>query len=136
MVMINKYMYTVFFAEPALDDPNRKSKCFDLQHVATKFLGIYFMHGSKTLKVTSTQMMELIDLVFPDMMDFLMSTDLFGSVRPVAIDADLDYDSYSYHLAVLLPLDWLSIYQTCELEERRRGRAIRYIPFYIISIFT
>ena len=130
MVMINKYMYTVFFAEPALDDPSRSKNLFDVHHAATKFLGIYFMHGSKSLKVTSTQMMELIDLVFPDLFDYLKDTGLFGAARPVATDAALDYDSYSYHLAVLIPLDWLSIYQTCELEERRRGRAIRYVQVY------
>ena len=127
MVIINKYMYQVFYVEPDADDAKRLTKIDDAHFSSTRFLGKYLFLASRTCKVTSREMDDLIQAEFPGLIIYMMDSGLFGGQMPRPLDGDVDFSRFSYHLDVLIPLDWLALYQTAELEERRRGLAIRYI---------
>ena len=125
MVLINKYMYQHFYAEPDVEAADRSIKIDDAHYSSTRFLGKYFFLASSTCKVTTAQMEALIQEEFPGLIGYLMDTGVFGGQMPRPQDGDVDFDRLSYHLEVLLPLDWLALYQTAELVERRHGLAIR-----------
>ena len=125
MVLVNKYMYHHFYAEPDVEDEKRSTKIDDAHFSSTRFIGKYLFKGSKTCRVTSAEMEELIQAEFPGLIGFMMDTGVFGGQMPRPVDGAVDFERFSYHLDVLIPLDWLALYQTAELEERRRGLAIR-----------
>ena len=127
MVLINKYIYKVAYVEPAHDDPKRGDKIDDVHFGSTAFIGNYLLRASYTCSVTGAEMDALIQKEFPGLIHFMMESGLFGGRMPRASDGVVDFDVYSYHLEVLIPLNWMSLYQTAELEEKRRGLAIRYI---------
>ena len=125
MVLINKYMYQVIYAEPSHDDPKRAEKLDDVHYGSTRFIGKYLMKASLGSKVTSSEMSDLIQEEFPGLIAYMMDNSVDGGRMPRPLDGVVDFDRWSYHLDVLLPLDWLALYQTAELEEKRRGLAIR-----------
>lgn len=125
MVLVNKYMYQVFYVEPAHDDPKRSDKIDDVHYSSTRFIGKYFTRASRTSTVSSAVMSEIIQEEFPGLIGYMMDSGMFNGRMPRPTDGVIDFDIYSYHLDVLLPLDWLAVYQIAQLEERRRGLAIR-----------
>ena len=125
MVLVNRYMYQVFYAEPSRDDPRRSEKIDAAHYNSTGFIGKYLQKASLGSNVTSAEMSELIQEYFPGLISYMMESGMFGGRMPRPLDGGVDFDRWSYHLDVLLPLDWLALYQTAELEEKRRGLAIR-----------
>ena len=68
----------------------------------------------------------LVDEVFPKMVPYIMSLRcLRGIKKPKPITAQVNFMTLSVHLKALLPTDWISIYHIAELEEKRRGLAIK-----------
>ena len=120
-------MYQHFYAEPDVADVDRSTKVDDAHYSSTRFLGKYFFKASKTCKVTSAEMEGLIQEEFPGLIGYLMDTTVFGGRMPRPHDGVVDFDHFTYHLDVLVPLDWLSVYQTAEMIERRHGLAIRCV---------
>ena len=125
IVMINKYFYQTFFIEPDVNDPDRDAKVLHMHESSMKFVSRYLNLGSLTGNVQADEMDTLVDECFPLLRPFFAEqrackdSDLGAGMNSV------DYDALSLHLIVLTTTDRLALFRICELEEARRGRAIR-----------
>ena len=121
----NRYFYEIYFKEPEINDPKRRSKINGPFWSASKFVATYFVKASVTCHVTASEFNSMVADIFPEMMPFILSLRcLQGSGIPSGVDAPIDFNDLSVHLDALLPTDWLSLHHTAELIERRRGLSI------------
>ena len=125
IVMINKYFYQSFYVEPDVNDPDRDAKVLHMHDTSMKFIARYLNLGSRTGNVQAEEMTSLVEECFPLLRPFLAEQ---RASRDSSHDAEMnsiDYDALSLHLIILTTTDWLALFRICELEEARRGRAIR-----------
>ena len=125
IVMINKYFYQEYFVDPDLNNPNREALVLDMHETSMKFIAKYLMAGSTTGNVEAFEMEALVAECFPQMRSYVGAQ---RASRGGTLDASrnsIDYDALSHHLDVLTATDWAALFRICELEESRRGRAIR-----------
>ena len=127
IVMINKYFYQSFYVEPDVNDPDREAKVLDMHNTSMKFVSQYLNLGCRTGNVQAEEMTALVEECFPLLRPFLAEQ---RASRDSNLDAgmnSIDYDALSLHLIILTTTDWLALFRICELEEARRGRAIRSV---------
>ena len=125
IVMINKYFYQTFFMDPDVQDSHREEKVSAMHETSMKFIAQYLNLGSLTGNVQSAEFDELVQECFPDLQPFLMEQ---RSVRRENLQPSMnsvDYDALSLHLFILTTTDWMALFRVAELEENRRGRALR-----------
>ena len=126
LVSINKYLYQVFFNEPDVNEPSYSSRVSGPFWSACHFISRYLIKSATTGSVDSDDLHALVQKVFPEMVPYLMTQRcLEGSGIPKPVTATVNFDGLSFHLKNLLPTDWVSLHHTAELEEKRRGLAIR-----------
>ena len=129
IVMINKYIYREFFVEPHLQDPRRTEKVIEMHNTCLKFIAGYLDSGKLDGNVQSEDMNNLVNECFPLLRFFLLQQ---RATRDDILDPvmnSIDYDGFRHHLDTLLATDWMAIFRIAELEEARRGRALRYVKF-------
>ena len=134
MILINKYLYTVFFSEPPSDAPTsgpmaRDRQVLRMYFTALKFVGDYLTLGRFYSRASAVEVQGLVDAAFPDLAAYVTSYGLDGQNPPRARGASMDYPRFERNLDVLGGTDWPAMYRVAELEERRRGRAIRFVLF-------
>ena len=125
LVMVNKYFYTEFYREPDVNHPNREALVLNMHEMSMKFISKYLNLGSHDGNVHAESLNSLLHECFPYLRPFLQEQ---RSTRGCDLNPSMDsidYDGLSYHLQVVTRIDWLALFRTCELEEARRGRAIR-----------
>ena len=126
MVMVNKYFYTEYFAEPSINDRKRDETIQQMHTSSMKFISNYLTLGQHDGNVQAVDMNDLVNSCFPHLRPFLQAQ----RAQRTGCDFDpvmesIDYDALSYHVDVVTAIDWLALFRTSELEEARRGRAIR-----------
>ena len=135
--MINKFFYETYFVEPAHDDPKRSIKINGPHWSSMKFLSEYIMLCYPDGWASSRMVQPLIEKVFPDLFPFLHAQRATRdcSLKPQSIQ--VDFQKFGDVMEFYLSIDWLSLFHTAELEERRRGLALRYVIFIIeLSSFS
>ena len=125
IVMINKYFYQSFFVEPDVNDPDRDALVLHMHDTSMKFIAKYLNLGSTSGNVQAADMDALVDECFPLLRPYLAEQRASRDSSHNAEMNSIDYDALSLHLIVLTTTDWLALFRICELEEARRGRAIR-----------
>ena len=131
MILINKYLYSVYFAEPSPDAPtdgsknSRSRQILRMYFTALKFIGDYLTLGRHYSRASAIEVQKLVDTAFPELADFVASYGLDGTNPPRARGASMDLLKFDRNLEVLGSTDWPALYRVAELEERRRGRAIK-----------
>ena len=123
--MINKYFYEEYFVEPDINDPDRSIKINGPHFSAVKFLAEYLMLCYPDAKPEPSAIRSLIAQVFPNLMPYLMEQPCSrgASLKPQRVE--VDFNKFSNVMEFYLSIDWLSLFHTAELEERRRGLALR-----------
>ena len=132
MVLINKYLYTVYFAEPPSDAPTTGRDTYGRQvlrmyFTALKFIGDYLTLGRFYARASSVEVQKLLDDAFPDLGNFMLQYRLDGDNIPRPHGANIDYAHFGRNLGVLGGIDWPAMYRIAELEEKRRGRTMRFV---------
>ena len=125
IVMVNKYIYTEFYAEPDVNDKKRDEKIRHMHDSSMKFISRYLNLGQFTGNVESSDLSTLIHECFPLLRPFLQEQRATRGCNFDPVMDSIDYDALSYHLQVVVNIDWLALFRTSELEEARRGLAIR-----------
>ena len=125
VVMINKYFYKDFYVEPDINDQNREDKILHMHNSSMKFISKYLNLGIRDGNVQADEMESLILECFPGLKPYLGAQRASRDGNLNASMNSIDYDALSHHLDVLSTTDWVALYRICELEEARRGRAIR-----------
>ena len=125
IVMINKYIYTEFYAEPGVNTTKREAVLLHMHEASLKFISQYLTLGRFTGNVESSDMGTLIHECFPLLRPFLQEQRATRGCNFDPCMDSIDYDALSYHLQVVTNIDWVALFRTCSLEESRRGRAIR-----------
>ena len=95
------------------------------------FICGYLTLSSVDGNLAAEPLKELIEKHFPRLQPFLAAqrSSRDSVLDPTAFSAD--YDTLSYHMKILTTTDWLALFRISELEEKRRGRAIRYVLMLI-----
>ena len=125
IVMVNKYIDTEFFCDPDVNDKKRDEKILHMHDVSMKFISRYLTLGQFTGNVESPDLNSLIHECFPLLRPFLQEQRATRGCDFDPVMDSIDYDALSYHFQVIVTIDWLALFRTSELEEARRGRAIR-----------
>ena len=130
MILINKYLFSVFFEEPSPDAPSdgyhsRRRVVLRMYFTALKFIGDYLTLGRFYSRASAIEVQKLVDEAFPELSAYVASFGLDGTNPPRARGASMDLLKFDRNLSVLSSVDWPALYRVAELEERRRGRAIR-----------
>ena len=125
VVMINKYFYQEFYCEPDINDSRREATILHMHNVSMKFISRYLNLGFQTGNVEAADMNNLIDECFPLLRPYLGEQRASRGGTLEASMNSIDYDALSHHLEVLTTTDWVALFRISELEESRRGRAIR-----------
>ena len=125
IVMANKYMYTEFYAEPGVDVRGRDKIVLHMHNSSMKFISGYLTLGRFTGNAEATELSTLINDCFPYLRPFLQEQRATRGCNFDPVMDSIDYDALSYHLQVVTIIDWVALFRTSELEEARRGRAIR-----------
>ena len=127
IVMVNKYFYKHFYLEPCMTDTSRDSKILNMHISSMKFIAGYLNLGCHTGNVLSEDFAGLVEDCFPGLVPFLMEQRACRRSNLVPSMNSVDYDALSLHLSILTTTDWVALFHIAELEENRRGRAIRYV---------
>ena len=127
--MINKYMYTVFFAEPDVNDPKKSVKINGPHWSATRFIAEYVMLAYPDCTVSSRQFKKLMTTIFPDLIPFLLDQRATRSAGLVPEAATVDFFKFGETLAFFTSIDWVAIYHISGLEAKRRGRSVRLVIY-------
>ena len=135
LVMINKYMYTEFYADPGVDSRNRDAVVLQMHNSSMVFISGYLTLGRFSGNVESSDLSSLVNDCFPYMRPFLQEQRATRGCNFDPVMDSIDYDALSYHLQVVTAIDWIALFRTSELEEARRGRAIRYVIYYMMVLF-
>ena len=125
IVMVNKYFYQNFFKEPRLTDTARDAKILNMHESCMKFIAGYLNLGCHTGNVYPEGFSELVRDCFPGLIPFLMEQRACRRSNLEPMMNSIDYDALSLHLSILTTTDWVALFHIAELEENRRGRAIR-----------
>ena len=136
IMMINRYFYQEFYAEPDINDPDREAKVLHMHETSMKFISKYIDCGDQTGNVEAAEMDALILECFPELIPYLQGKRASRNGKLESSRNSIDYDALSQHLEMLTTTDWVALFRICELEESRRGRAIRYVLSLLIFNIT
>ena len=125
LVMVNKYFYQEYFAEPSATDRNRVNIIQGMHDTSMKFISSYLTLGQHEGNVSKDDLNALVQDCFPYLRPYLQEQRATRGCNLNPSMDSIDYDALSHHLEMLTSIDWLALYRTSELEESRRGRAIR-----------
>ena len=125
IVMINRYFYQEFYSDPDINNPNREELILQMHETSMKFISRYLNLGSTTGNVQAEEMEALVTECFPLMRPYISVQRASRAGKLDASMNSIDYDALSHHLEILTSTDWVALFRICELEEARRGRAIR-----------
>ena len=123
--MINKYMYTIYFAEPEVNDPKRTLKINGPHWSASRFVAEYVMKAFPDGLVSSRQFRKLVNEIFPDLIPFLQAQRATKHTGLVPESVKVDFIKFGETLAFFTSIDWVALYHIANLEQRRRGRCVR-----------
>lgn len=124
-------MYTEFYADPGVDVRGREETVLRMHDSSMTFISGYLTLGRYSGNVESSDLNSLINDRFPYLRPFLQEQRATRGCNFDPVMDSVDYDALSYHLQVVTAIDWLALFRTCELEEARRGRAIRYFIYFM-----
>ena len=125
--MINKYFYEEYFVEPDVNDPKRSVKINGPHWSSMKFLAEYLRLCYPDAKPEPSAVKSLINQVFPDLMPYLMEQRCSRGANLKPRHVEVDFVKFGDVMEFYLSVDWLSLFHTAELEERRRGLALRLV---------
>ena len=95
MVMINKYFYDVYFAEPDVQTATR-SEINGPHWSATRFLGDYIMLTFPDGMAESIRVDALIDTIFPDLKPYLKNQRPCGNKSLTAKTTSVNYTKFCF----------------------------------------